>query len=170
MRESGVQSFFFRKRKKNSQSNFSLSLFFELSILLRQCSSDANASPGAHRRRLVRIKRRQQVRPLPADCDSENSPQAGRGFPLQKKKKEKKEKLLATQSTHAAHFPFLLARSLSKPKSRSSRACRPDDPKQETLRDGLNNVSDLEKERGENWKKAKGFRFGCQRLDHFFFL
>ena len=90
-------------------------------------------------------------------------------FPT-KKKKQKKDTRLATQSTHAAHFPFLLARSLSKPKSRSSRACRPDDPKQETLRDGLNNVSDLEKERGENWKKAKGFRFGCQRLDHFFFL
>ena len=96
--------------------------------------------------------------------------EAGKGFSPPQKKSETTWRNQQRKPIPLT-FPFLLARSrslaLSKPKSRSSRANRHDNPKQETLRDGLNNVRDPEREGAIEKAKLTSLRLSALTI---FFL
>ena len=107
-----------------------------------------HASPAAHRRRRKRIGSGQQVRIL-FRMQLRARPRLGEDPP------PKKKDLAKTKPMHAfSHFPFLSSLSLSlslhsKPRPASKRDSR-HETKQETLRDGLNNVRERGRARREN--------------------
>jgi len=137
----------------SNERQVSFLLFFVLLALSRARSRQpTNASPAAHRRRLEHVGSGQQVRLLTLRCSSERVP---RGWEGGKK----------TWSQFSRFFPFSLSSFfLSAPLILSSRTNGHDETKQETLRDGLNNVRERGRATGvANSTIARSLAFSLAR-------